>query len=687
MPEPDPYKYFRVEAAELCEQLGQGALAIDRGAAPAGGVAALLRYAHTLKGAARVVKQVAIADHAHAIEDVLSPHRSLAEPVPRDCAAPLLAQLDAINALLAVLAAPPQAPKVAPDGAPASTKAVRTEEPAVTLRAEVSEVEAVVDGLGESLVELVSLERPLAVIEHARQLADLLGRQLAAPRRPDADKVSALLERSQRVAEDLRAGLGRLDSGLRHGMGRLRRQLEQTHNAAERLRLVPAGTIFTALERAAYDAARELGRQVSFSASGGDVKLDSHVLVVAQGALLHVVRNAVAHGLEPEAQRLRANKPAFGSIWLSVARRGQSVVFTCKDDGAGVDVDGVRAALARSGAATTSSSDEQVLERLMHGGISTAGRVTRLSGRGVGLDVVREAGEQLGGSSKLSSVRGQGASVELCVPMSIAALSAVVVECAGRIVSLPLDRVAETVRFTAAQIVRTGARESVCHQGEVLPFAPLARLLGAETAGAAQSWTTVIISGAGGRVAVGVDRLLGARTVVIRPLPEVARASSVVAGAALDALGNPELVLDGDGLVAAVRRFAGISVAVQAPSRPILVIDDSLTTRMLEQSILESAGYEVALATSGEEGLEKARQSPYALFLVDVEMPGIDGFTFVDRVRHDPALSKVPAVLVSSRNAPEDFARGKEVGAHGYIVKGRFDQRELLGLIERLVNN
>jgi len=117
------------------------------------------------------------------------------------------------------------------------------------------------------------------------------------------------------------------------------------------------------------------------------------------------------------------------------------------------------------------------------------------------------------------------------------------------------------------------------------------------------------------------------------------------------------------------------------------VIDDSLTTRMLEQSILESAGYEVALATSAEEGLEKARRNPYALFLVDVEMPGIDGFTFVDRVRHDPALAHTPAVLVSSRNAPEDFARGKQVGAHGYIVKGSFDQRELLGLIERLVQN
>jgi two-component system chemotaxis sensor kinase CheA len=687
MAEQDPYRYFRIEAAELCERLGQGALAIDKGAAPAGGIAALLRHAHTLKGAARVVKQIAIADHAHAIEDVLSPHRGLSEGVPRVCAPPLLASLDAIGVLLAEIDAPPVTREPAPAGAPASAKAPRAEEPAVMLRAEVAEVEAVVDGLGESLVELVSLEGPLGAIERARQLADLLGRQLAAPRRADSEKLGALLERSQRVAEDLRAGLGRLDSGLRHGMGRLRRQLEQTHTAAERLRLVPAGSIFMALERAAHDAARDLGRTVSFITSGADVKLDSHVLVVAQGALLHVVRNSVAHGIEPEAQRLQANKPANGSIWLSVARRGQSIVFSCKDDGAGVNVDEVRAALDRSGTRAADLTEEQVLARLLNGGISTSSRVTRLSGRGVGLDVVRAAGEQLGGSAKLASVRGQGLCVELKVPLSLAAVSAVVVECAGRRLSVPLDRVAESARFKREQFTRTGTRESVCHDGEVLAFAPLARVMNASAAGAPQNWTALVVAGAGGRVAVGVDRLLGARTVVLRPLPEVARASSVVAGAALDALGNPELVLDGDALIAAVQRFAGITVAAAARSRPILVIDDSLTTRMLEQSILESAGYEVALATSGEEGLEKARQNPYALFLVDVEMPGIDGFTFVDRARRDPELSKVPAVLVSSRNAPEDFARGKEVGAHGYIVKGRFDQRELLGLIERLVNN
>jgi two-component system chemotaxis sensor kinase CheA len=737
MLEKDPYKYFRVEAAELAERLGQGALAIDKGGALAGGVAAMLRHAHTLKGAARVVKQIEIAEHAHAIEDVLAPHRARTDTVPRECAVPLFASIDAITGLLAKLGAAPdtraQAPSPAPAPPPAlasaigaapatptgpesalsaaspasspasppapspaprapsaesSPKARAAEEPSVTLRAEVAEVEAVVDGLGEALVEIEALKNPLAAVEQVRQLAELLAKQLAAPRRADSERLITLLERSQRVAEDLRQGLGRFDRGLLHGVGRLRRQLEQTHSAAERLRLVPAGSIFTALERAAYDAARELGRHVHFITRGGEVKLDSHLLVVAQGALLHVVRNSVVHGLEPEAVRVRAGKPALGSIWLSIERRGRHVLFTGRDDGAGVDIEKVRTTLSKHGENAAGLSDDQLLERLLRGGVSTTSDVTRLSGRGVGLDVVREAGEVLGGSAKLKSSRGQGFSVELRVPLSVAAVSVVAVESAGKTLSVPLDRVVESVRFSRAEITRSGVHESVCHQGKVLPFAPLARVVGGDgtAAAAARAWTSLIVAGVGGRAAVGVDRLLGARTVVIRPLPDVAGTAAVVAGATLDALGNPELVLDGDALVAAVQRTQGVAAAPSVASRPILVIDDSLTTRMLEQSILESAGYEVALATSGEEGLEKARQSPYALFLVDVEMPGIDGFTFVDRARHDPALAHVPSVLVSSRNAPEDFARGKEVGAHGYIVKGRFDQRELLGLIERLVN-
>jgi two-component system chemotaxis sensor kinase CheA len=201
----------------------------------------------------------------------------------------------------------------------------------------------------------------------------------------------------------------------------------------------------------------------------------------------------------------------------------------------------------------------------------------------------------------------------------------------------------------------------------------------------ARDWTAAVIAGSEGLAAFGVDRLLGTARVVVRPLPEHADADAMVAGVFLDGQGNPRLFLDADGLVARAGRGEEAALE-QAPSkRPVLVVDDSLTTRMLEQSILESAGYEVDVALSGEQALEVVRARRYALILVDVEMPGMDGFGFIERIRADPALHDIPAILVTSRNAPEDRQRGREVGAQGYIIKSEFNQVELLKLIKPLV--
>jgi two-component system, chemotaxis family, sensor kinase CheA len=201
---------------------------------------------------------------------------------------------------------------------------------------------------------------------------------------------------------------------------------------------------------------------------------------------------------------------------------------------------------------------------------------------------------------------------------------------------------------------------------------------------ASRNWTAVIVAGAGGMVAIGVDRLLDTARIVVRPLPEQAPASAIVAGVFLDAEGNPQLVLDPDGLVAEARRGDTTELEPTPPGRPVLVIDDSLTTRMLEQSILESAGYDVDVAQSGEEAIEILRRKRYALFLVDVEMPGMDGFTFIERIRSDSALHEIPAILVTSRASPEDRQRGQDVGAQGYIIKSEFDQAKLLTMISSL---
>ncbi|HEX3344294.1 MAG TPA: response regulator, partial [Polyangiaceae bacterium] len=280
-----------------------------------------------------------------------------------------------------------------------------------------------------------------------------------------------------------------------------------------------------------------------------------------------------------------------------------------------------------------------------------------------------------------------GTTVALRVPMSVASQVALVVEAAGVAAAIPLDAVARTARILPADVARTAAGESVVDEGRVVPFLPLASALspGTTTARPPDSWCAVFVRGAGGAAALGVDRLLGTRHVVLRPLPGLAPADAIVAGASLDADGNPQLVLDPEALVLAARRTRAEERPAAPARKRVLVIDDSLTTRMLERSILESAGYEVDVAVSAEEGLEKAQGSGFALFLVDVEMPGMDGFEFVARTRADAVLRTTPAILVSSRASPEDRTRGRQVGALDYMVKSEFDQVALLARIREHV--
>jgi len=310
--------------------------------------------------------------------------------------------------------------------------------------------------------------------------------------------------------------------------------------------------------------------------------------------------------------------------------------------------------------------------------------VTEIAGRGIGLDIVRVIVERLGGNVSVETERSKGTGFELSVPLSLASIDALVIEAGDTEAAIPLDAVRTTLLLAPEAVSRAATGEvSVLYEEQAIPFLWLPQVL-ANRPFAIRKCPTVIVAASSGLVAVGVDFLRGLARTVVRPLSALAPAGPVVAGASLDAEGNPRLVLNPDGLLAEAQY--GIMKPEPPPVRhPVLIVDDSLTTRMLEQSILGSAGYDVDLATSAEEGLEMAARRRYALFLVDVEMPGMDGFGFVARTRADPALHDIPAVLVTSRAEPEDRQRGRDAGARGYIVKGEFDQAELLALIRNLV--
>lgn len=677
----DPYRYFRIEARELLERLGQGILAVEK-SADAAQRKGLLRTAHTLKGAARVVKQTEIADCAHAIEDLLAPHRESSAPLPRGEIDELLRLADRMSALLSALGGAPASPATTP-AAPAPAPA---EEPYDSVRIDVADMDGLLDRVSEAAGAVSGLRVPVATVDAARRTAGELARLLAAPRGEGEDHAA---ERGLAALTELMSALELARRGLAAGLDRADGRLGQARDAADRLRLVPAGTIFPALERAVRDAAHAMQRRATLVATGGEHRLDAHVLADLRDALLHAVRNSVTHGIEPESVRVAAGKPGEGRIELAVTRRGARLVFTCRDDGRGIDLDAVRRVAGERGRLPSGSApaDAPTLHALLlQGGLTTLPAVSAIAGRGIGLDVVREAAARCRGEVRLDSRIGAWTELEIVVPVSLSSLPALTADAGGVPAALPLDAVRGTVRVAAADVVRSETGESVVVGGRALPWRRLAELLGAPaTAAATGAQTGVLIEAGGERAVLGVDRLGGVAAVTVRPLPAWLQADPAVAGAALEANGRPRLVLDPVGLLRAVSSAPRAPAPAPAPRAPILVIDDSLTTRMLEQSILESAGYAVDLAVSGEEGLAMARAGRYGLFLVDVEMPGIDGFEFLRRARADSRIREVPAIMVTSRTSAEDRALSAELGARAYVVKGEFDQNGLLRSIRDLL--
>jgi two-component system chemotaxis sensor kinase CheA len=686
----DPYRYFRVEARELLDRLGKGALELDRGTAAPELIALMLRLAHTLKGAARVVKQREIGDRAHAIEDALAPFRERGVAVSRAGIDATLKALDEIAPQMAALAPQPLSEGVTDGDAGSAAHGISSIQngPLEVLTTSVDEMDVLLENLSEASVHLAAQRRGIESLQDSRRLAQLVEEQWAAPR---SDRFSGARGKAPSMIAELRSHIESAHRSFSDSVEQMDRELVQVREAAERLRLLPASLMFVSLERAARDAGHSLGKRIAFVTSGGDVRLDAQVFGAVQSALVQTVRNAVAHGIETAAAREAAGKPAEGRVSVEVRRRGHQATFVCRDDGRGVDLDAVRRAVERKGLCSADAAKlgtEELLRLLLGGGISTSGSVTQISGRGIGLDVVREAAARLRGEVSIRTDGGLGTTVEIVVPVSLAAVDALIVEAGGRTVAIPLDAVKRTLRVAVDDLVQSAQGASILFEGRVIPFAPLERALrrATQTRDVARAWSAVVIEGANALVAVGVERLRGTQNLILRPLPNFTPSDPIVAGASLDAEGHPQLVLDPQGLVEHVSRAESALATMPAPRAPILVIDDSLTTRMLEQSILESAGYEVDLATSGEDALERARSRRYALFLVDVEMPGMDGFTFIERARGDPILRDIPSVLVTSRAAPEDRQRGQQVGARAYIVKGEFDQSELLEKIRMLVD-
>jgi two-component system chemotaxis sensor kinase CheA len=446
------------------------------------------------------------------------------------------------------------------------------------------------------------------------------------------------------------------------------------------------------LARTVRDLAKAGGKDVRLEVEGAEVEADRAVLDGLRDALLQLVRNAVDHGIEGPAQRKRWRKPRSGTVRVAAALAGDRLAVTVTDDGRGLDVARIREALAARGVPAP-EDDVAVLQALLAGGVSTRAEPTAISGRGVGLDIVRNAVERINGTMRASWEAGAGTTFVIECPPSLATVRAVLVRVGADTLAVPTTHITRLDRLPAADIRRSQGRQVVPTDDGPVPLVSLAQILGPPLAGrpVADIVPVAFLEDGPHRLAVAVDELVAEHEVVLRPVEHDGLAARYVSGATVLGSGRVAPVLNAPAVLAAglgVTQGGGLELAApEAPRRAlrVLVVDDSITTRTLEESVLEAAGYEVLTAVDGADAWRTIQEQGCDLVVADVDMPRMDGFDLCRAIRTSRRFKELPVILVTALESPEHRKRGMEVGADAYIGKSGFDQEQLLATVRQLV--
>lgn len=719
---------FRIEAQEHLQDIVSTLVLLEQAddKAREGLVERILKKLHTLKGAARAVNQTDLEMLCHAMEGVFSALRKSLRTLPadhfdllhqagsliqallnepsgrvRNQASALAARLERMSRELmdaetaiadaeSAAQAEPSAPQPPRDGGVVAAEPSESAAPEVirvagksldAIRYQAEALLSVELGLQNHISELLALADDIT--EHQEQQS----RQTKG-RKPEAVQLHGHLElRCRRLASSL--------SRTRRNFVVMRSQLmDATLEAA----LVPVSSALQQLPGLVRNLARSQGKEAILGIDGDAVQIDRRIVDLVREALIHLVTNAVDHGIETIERRLANGKSSAGAVRIRVAPcGGNRVAIIVEDDGAGFDVDGLVSAAARvrrlDAGQIAAFGDRQKLHLALHAGVSTSAEVTRVSGRGVGLAIVAEKVAAIGGELSIENSPGKGCSFSLVLPMRLATIRGLVLRIRGAPYVLPLSGLESVRALKSGDIQTVEGRETLLAGGRVVPALRPGEMLGLDRAGknAADEQVAVIAHAAGIVLALLVDEVLAEQEVLpktlgkqLRRIPCIAGATQLGDGSLVPILGLDDiarLALDGGGAAMSPgRRQDG---PVEAKS--ILVAEDSITSRLLLKHILESAGYRVETAVDGLDALSRLRHGEFAALVSDIEMPHMDGLALTEHVRADPKTAEMPVVLVTSLQSPAEKEKGLHAGADAYVVKGAFDQDNLLATIRRLI--
>ncbi|MCK9420608.1 MAG: hybrid sensor histidine kinase/response regulator [Nitrospirae bacterium] len=714
---------FKIESAEHIQRLEEGFLRLEKEPGNAAVLEEVFREAHSLKGAARMLGLTGIETISHHIEDILGSARKSSAPLSSEVIGRLFKGLDPLRNLVreAVTEEPSgvivshvleqlkismdnriQSFVIEEDNSAFEASAQHTEIKETilgdfridTIRVETNKLDKLMSQTGELNVTKLRIAQRLEDIKDVMTLWEDISRTLPKAEMEDKPKL-----------EKFGIQLNTLKNVLYDDSSRLGFIAAELEDSISRIRLLPLSTIFNLFQRTVRDLAKEKAKEIQLVIEGGETAADKRIIEEMKDPLMHMVRNAVDHGIEMPDERARKNKPRIGTITLKAYQTPANVVIEVSDDGQGLEIEAIkRVALKRKMVNETEFAampPSQIQSLIFVSGFSTSTFVSDISGRGVGLDVVRTNVERLKGTIHVESLPDRGCTIRIKLPLTLATSRVMIVTVDNMKYALPVEHIQTTCLIKRKDVFTVEGRRTIVFDKLPVPVADLSDLLEFKGAKAhipqaasrtphSETIPCIIISAGDDKLGLFVEELLDEQEVVLKQYSSILKRARNISGSSILGTGEVCMILNPFDLIKSAKK-KGAPTAQEKPGaetetrKSILVAEDSITVRTQMKRILEGAGYEVTVAVDGLDAFNKLGGHPFDAVVSDIMMPNMSGLELTEKIRQKKKYKEMPVVLVTSLASEEDKQRGLEAGANAYITKPSFDQKVLLDTLRRLI--
>jgi len=487
----------------------------------------------------------------------------------------------------------------------------------------------------------------------------------------------------------------RLNTSLRNYFIDAETSIRTAYDRVISLRTLPISTIFDSYPRYVYHLSQELGKKVRLTIEGQENEIDKNIIETISEVFIHLIRNALDHGIESPQERIAAGKSETGKVSIICSRESGNMKIIISDNGRGIDLEKIRQKIVKSGFVTEaqalSLTKEELINFIFQSGFSTSGNISNVSGRGVGMDVVRDCIESLKGSILIDSVQGEGTKFTIIVPLSIAALMGFPIECNGMKFIIPANFVEAVMLLNRNEIITVVDKPEIKYNDRIIKLYYLSQILQIKAdAAASDMFFVVIIRSYEDIAAIAVNNVDSMRSVILKNMPSFMKNVNVFSGIVLNEDYEMVSVLHIPTIIKMAKRIKTLDIKkhvieYEKLKKSILVIDDSLPIREIESEILSSEGYLVDTAADGAQALKAAKTNHYDLICTDLNLPVMDGFMLIENLKKNETLSKIPIIVVSSIENEEEQKRVFQLGAERYIVKNSFNNHNLLEAVNSLV--